>query len=519
MNHITQLDIYKANYPIIGQMNCDGLVFTPSRNVPYYQTMVVKFKPSERLSVDFIVQLTNDLHRSDVAQLKLGDNIAAGELKLDKATKQVLGIGGQQQHGHNNRRFMSGSGGIKKIVECEFDRASGLWRLVQVRHDKIKSNSPSTAWSVLESIAEHVQLNELVEVLSKVSLLENMVVGESSQNANARDHYDARQKHRDENGDLDSRIRVLNLNNFVKGSLIGTGGALDLQKLPEHVDQIPKLLLNAPSKPGGKHFRNKQQNKSQSVRVLDLACGRGGDLGKWFKSHSIELYVGLDISPASLAEAERRAKDMMANATETCLFLESDASKDDFCEMIMEKLKTARGSSSSSTTTTTFDFVSIQFALHYFCQSPETFEVFLNRVKPLCTPRTKILVTMLDEAVVTRKLGDKSSWQNDVCKIEALEKDEFRTIINFSLGDAVVELPEPLVSYQAMEQVLNKAGFKITGKANTSSFLAAVTLNEFGRALTDDILIAFGKNHNDRAISASEWEALQLYCLMTIELL
>ena len=44
------------------------------------------------------------------------------------------------------------------------------------------------------------------------------------------------------------------------------------------------------------------------MSVLDLCCGRGGDLGKWAKQ-SIHHYVGVDLSGALVAEAARRYQD------------------------------------------------------------------------------------------------------------------------------------------------------------------------------------------------------------------
>ena len=48
----------------------------------------------------------------------------------------------------------------------------------------------------------------------------------------------------------------------------------------------------------------------EKSRVLDLACGKGGDLKKW-KERSILHYVGVDIADGSIADAVRRYKGMM----------------------------------------------------------------------------------------------------------------------------------------------------------------------------------------------------------------
>lgn len=41
--------------------------------------------------------------------------------------------------------------------------------------------------------------------------------------------------------------------------------------------------------------------------VVDLGCGRGGDLHKWAHTHGVKKYIGIDASTASLQEADRRS--------------------------------------------------------------------------------------------------------------------------------------------------------------------------------------------------------------------
>lgn len=77
-----------------------------------------------------------------------------------------------------------------------------------------------------------------------------------------------------------SRIfHLRNLNNFVKAEVINTAGQMYL---------IQQRQLQ---KTGG------------GLRVLDLACGKGGDIFKWFRNPAgVHAYVGSDIAQESLKD-------------------------------------------------------------------------------------------------------------------------------------------------------------------------------------------------------------------------
>lgn len=90
------------------------------------------------------------------------------------------------------------------------------------------------------------------------------------------DHYNAVPERGREWRSNESRIKGLrSLNNWIKSTLI--------QKfsMPEH--------------------------PVQSLKVLDMACGKGGDLGKWRKAPQVPaLYVGCDIASKSIEQAQDR---------------------------------------------------------------------------------------------------------------------------------------------------------------------------------------------------------------------
>ncbi|CAM9615156.1 unnamed protein product, partial [Chrysoparadoxa australica] len=145
----------------------DGVVFTPA-TVTYYSYMVCKWKPSSMLTVDFEVRgndLRNGLrqrHRSDSVTLSVrlkGSPIPVGNLKLSLLSSS--------QCEDLREALKTGKKGL--IVECHFAKESGEWMLVKARPDKGRANSVSTAWGVLESVAEGLEEDVLVEALECTS--------------------------------------------------------------------------------------------------------------------------------------------------------------------------------------------------------------------------------------------------------------------------------------------------------------------------------------------------------------
>ncbi|ORX92800.1 mRNA capping enzyme-domain-containing protein, partial [Clohesyomyces aquaticus] len=48
----------------------------------------------------------------------------------------------------------------------------------------------------------------------------------------------------------------------------------------------------------------------RNLKVLDMGCGKGGDLGKWQASRKLELYIGADPADVSISQARERYEQM-----------------------------------------------------------------------------------------------------------------------------------------------------------------------------------------------------------------
>lgn len=103
--------------------------------------------------------------------------------------------------------------------------------------------------------------------------------------------------------------------------------------------------------------------------LLDVGCGRGGDLGKWV-DEGISYVKGLDISSVELEEARRRYSNINAKST-TCEFVRCDT------------FGTAAYSDDPSRI---YDAVSCMFAMHYFFRTEDIACQFFRNVASALKP-------------------------------------------------------------------------------------------------------------------------------------
>jgi len=103
--------------------------------------------------------------------------------------------------------------------------------------------------------------------------------------------------------------------------------------------------------------------KYAGERVLDLACGRGGDLAKYSENTH---YVGMDISSESIAEAKSRASNVSMHTE----FEVRDITLLDMDRFEQKSLNT----------------VSCMFALHYLWDRVEHMDKLLHQIHTWLTP-------------------------------------------------------------------------------------------------------------------------------------
>ena len=197
--------------------------------------------------------------------------------------------------------------------------------------------------------------------------------------------------------------------------------------------QIAELDPDTTKSPStGPDGGGRKRGRRAPLRVLDLACGKGGDLTKWtLHGRGLENYVGVDVARGSLVDAARRARDMSGrkggNNLRRCTFTLADLGEDvpgrrrraddgRMQSLLSWSIQSESPGDKTSdpafvpvegggiSETDRFDAVSIQFAIHYMMSSRTRAERFFRTVSSLLEVGGNLIVTTIDARVVVERL-------------------------------------------------------------------------------------------------------------------
>ncbi|KAK9888580.1 hypothetical protein WA026_000819 [Henosepilachna vigintioctopunctata] len=284
------------------------------------------------------------------------------------------------------------------------------------------------------------------------------------------------------------------------------------------------------------------------LRVLDIGCGKGGDLLKWKKANITHLICS-DIAAVSLEQCKNRYSDMKERSARdrnggnlyTIEYISADCSR----VRLREKY---------SDPSVKLDIVSCQFAFHYSFESLPQAECMLRNVGECLQAGGYFIGTIPDanDLVARAKRENSNTYGNDVYKVlldfDVNKPPLFGAKYNFYL-DGVVDCPEFLVHFPTFIKLAKKYGLKLVKKekfydffntmkregskllSNMSSletyppfpqctmvgsaeddyvhaerFLSEITTNDGGR-----------NNVRLGTLSKSEWEASSLYLTFAFE--
>ncbi|MCO5549383.1 hypothetical protein L7F22_002858 [Adiantum nelumboides] len=237
-------------------------------------------------------------------------------------------------------------------------------------------------------------------------------------------------------------------------------------------------------------------------RVVDLACGKGGDLSKWDKAR-ISSYTGLDCSPGSLQQA--RSRYQAARFSFPARFLLADC----FCSPLSGGLE-------GQIAPGTFDVASCQFALHYSWASERTARQALGNIAALLKVGGIFIGTIPDASAILRQLRHVQGLHlgNSCYRIhfpskrvlnqQQLSRQPFGAEYRFHLLDGAVDCPEWLVPFASLEALANDFGLELLYKDNFHGFVQRQAHNPcFAHLMQRSQALA--------RISDDEWDTAHLY--------
>ncbi|KAJ1917041.1 mRNA cap guanine-N7 methyltransferase [Tieghemiomyces parasiticus] len=225
----------------------------------------------------------------------------------------------------------------------------------------------------------------------------------------------------------------------------------------------------------------------RGFRVLDIGCGKGGDLGKWGMAR-IGYYVGIDIAAVSIEQAQARYNENRRNKF-SAEFHALDCYRNSLQSILPRDFVA--------------DIVSMQFCMHYAFATEQTARQMLQNVAQNLRPDGIFIGTTPD-----------ANWLvfgNAIYQVEFENKTDFSLFghrYRFTLEDAVDDCPEYLVHFPTFERMAAEYGLQLIFQKPFHEYYQSL----LGNQDAVNTLYSMGVVTDDGAtMSRDEWEAAGLY--------
>ncbi|OAF70672.1 mRNA cap guanine-N7 methyltransferase, partial [Intoshia linei] len=199
--------------------------------------------------------------------------------------------------------------------------------------------------------------------------------------------------------------------------------------------------------------------------VLDLCCGKGGDIRKWIKFGAEDVHF-VDFSKKSIDECRQRYNNTKQQICSLPKFKASFIVADVGKENIYKNLSNV-----------TYDVVSCQFALHYFFGEMETLNCALENACSKIKPGGYFIGTIPNANQIVLKMRNNNtlSFGNEIyniCFDDTLSNQP--PLLNakyFFELEGCVNCPEYLVYFPFLIKLLEKYNLKCTLNQSFCDFL------------------------------------------------
>lgn len=215
-----------------------------------------------------------------------------------------------------------------------------------------------------------------------------------------------------------------------------------------------------------------KQNKrmGDALRVLDMCCGKGGDLLKWEKA-AISHLICTDIAEVSVEQCQRRYQDILQRS-EKSKFANKFTAEFFACDSTLVRLRERYKDPSLQ-----LNLVSCQFAFHYCFESMAQADCMMRNAAECLKPGGFFIATMPDAYEIIRRLRaagpDARRFGNDVYSIEFdCETDPlplFGAKYQFHL-EGVVDCPEFLVHFPTLVKLGRKYGLQLLKRSTFADY-------------------------------------------------
>lgn len=294
--------------------------------------------------------------------------------------------------------------------------------------------------------------------------------------------YQTFQSRIDKEKDINSIVRSHYNQRTYQSKLQGSRTKSPIYKLRNFNNAIKYIML-------GNFFPTKREAGPRTV--LDLCCGKGGDLNKC-EFISVDQYIGIDISDASISEAfsrylQNRARFIPQNEeskkqrnSKKYNFEACFATGDCFTNSIPEILEPNFPGIIENMFPV--DCVSIQFAMHYAFETEEKVKTLLNNITKSLKPGGTFVGTIPSSDFIKDKILKKNFIDGETgCKFgnklysvtfekpppaDGIFRPPFGNKYVYYLKDAIDEIPEYVVPFEYFRSLCEDFGLVLKYKKN-----------------------------------------------------